>query len=101
MGYFTYSKCKVVSLLWFAHFNMRICGDAQLLDCSLVVDHTSVLLILQVNLIGQRSFFQWGGGGGVDKTCHFLVPHFNCCNLKILMVIPIKILIKIVDLPWF
>ena len=24
MGKFTYSKCKVASLLWFAHFGMRI-----------------------------------------------------------------------------
>ena len=31
---FTNSKCKVVSLLWFAHSNMRICKGAQLLTCS-------------------------------------------------------------------
>jgi hypothetical protein len=41
--------------LWFAHFCMGICGDAQLLSCSRLVEHTSIPLILQVNLIGQRS----------------------------------------------
>jgi len=30
VGQFTYSKCKVGSLLWFPHFGMRICGGAQL-----------------------------------------------------------------------
>ena len=39
------SKCKVASLLWFAHFDMRIGEGAQLLSCSHVVDHTSIPLI--------------------------------------------------------
>ena len=33
---------KVDSLLWFAHFDMRICGGAQLFNYSFVVDHTSI-----------------------------------------------------------
>ena len=34
--------CKVASLLWFAHFGMRICGGAQLLSSPNLVDHTSL-----------------------------------------------------------
>ena len=45
MEQLTYSKCKVASLLWFAHFDMRVSGGAQVLTCSHVVDHTSILLI--------------------------------------------------------
>ena len=56
MGHCTYPNCQVVSLLWFAHFGMRTYGDAQLLSCCHVVDHISILLILHVNLIGQRCF---------------------------------------------
>ena len=40
MGQFMYSKCKVPSLLWFAHFGMRIGGVAQLLSCPHILDHT-------------------------------------------------------------
>jgi hypothetical protein len=47
----------VAILLWFAHFGMRIDGGAQLLTCSHLVHHTSIPLIFQVNLIGQRSCF--------------------------------------------
>ena len=54
-GQFTYCKCKVASLLRFAHVGMRICEDAQLLSGTHLVDHTSLLLISHVNLIGQRS----------------------------------------------
>lgn len=39
------SKCKVPSLLWFAHFAMRLCGGAPLLSCSHVVYHTSTCLL--------------------------------------------------------
>ena len=31
VGYFTYSKCKVASLLWFAHCGKRFFGSAQIL----------------------------------------------------------------------
>ena len=56
MGQLTCSKCKVASLLWFAYFVMRIYGGVQLLSCCHPMDHTSILLIFQVDLIGQRSF---------------------------------------------
>ena len=69
MGQFTYSKRKVASLLWFAHYGMRSCGDAQLWSCSHLVDYKSLMLNFQVNLIGQRTF--WG-----DKPWHFLVHRF-------------------------
>ena len=57
---------------------------AQLLNGSHLVDHTSILLIFQVSLIGQRFFL-----GGKKKTWHFLVhpPSFNCHSLKIQRVI--------------
>ena len=69
MGWFTYSKCRVPSLLWLAHFGMRSCTCAQLLSSSHLVDHTSIPLIFQVNLIGQR--FVSG-----DKAWPFLMQHF-------------------------
>jgi hypothetical protein len=56
MGYFTFSKCKVASLFWFAHFCKRVCGNAQLLNYSHLEDNTSLPLIFQVNLIGPGSF---------------------------------------------
>ena len=62
MVQFTCSKCKVTSLLWFAHFGMRIGEGGRVLSCSHLVDHTSIPLIIQVNLI--------------DKTRQFLVHHF-------------------------
>ena len=68
----TYYKCKVDSLLRFKYFDMIICGSAQLLSCSHLVTHTSILLIFKVNLIGQGSFLG-------AKTWHFLVhPIFQC-----------------------
>ena len=44
--------CKVASLLWLACFGMGVFGGAQLLSCSYPVDHASIMLIFQVNLIG-------------------------------------------------
>ena len=41
MGHFTCSKCKLASMLWFAHFGMKIGDGAQLLNCSHLVFHTS------------------------------------------------------------
>ena len=80
-GQFTYSKCKVADLSWFAHFGMRIGGGPQLLSCSHLVDHTSISLIFQVNLIGQTSFLG-------DKTWYFLcITSFNCYNVEIQRVI--------------
>jgi hypothetical protein len=38
MEHFTYSNCKVASLLWFAHFGMRICASANLSSCSHLVE---------------------------------------------------------------
>ena len=97
MRQFTYFTCKVTSLPWFAHFGMRICGDAQLLSCSHLVDHTRIMLDFHVNLIGPRSFWR-------DKTWHLLcISSFNCYssspvfqdpmnkshfNLKLFMKIP-------------
>jgi hypothetical protein len=66
MGQFTYSKCKVARLLWLAHVGMRICGCAQLLSCSHLMDHTRSPLVFHVNLIGQKYF--WG-----NKMGHLLV----------------------------
>lgn len=65
----TCSKCKVASFLWFAQFSMRIYGSVQLLSCSNLVDHTSIMLIFWMNLIGQRSFSK-------DLTWHFLIHPF-------------------------
>ena len=42
-------------LLWFAHFGMKIHGGAQLLSFPHPMDHRSILLIFQVNLIDQKS----------------------------------------------
>ena len=58
MEQFTYSKCKVASLLWFAHLCMRIYEDAQLLSRFHLVEHTSIPLIFQEKLMGQRSSFK-------------------------------------------
>lgn len=60
MGPFTYSECHNVhlSVLWSAHFGMRSCRDAQLLCCSHLLDPTSIVLIFQVNMISQGSFFE-------------------------------------------
>ena len=69
MGHFTCSKCKVVDLLWFVYFGMRIGGGAQLLSRSHVGEHTSILLISPVNFIGHMSFLG-------DKAWHFLVHPF-------------------------
>ena len=71
MVQFIYSKCKVTSLLWFAHFGTRIAESSELLSCSHLVDHTSIPLIFQVNLI--------------DKTRHFFlcITSFNYYSLKI------------------
>ena len=69
-------KCKVASFLWFAHFGMRICGGAQLLSCSHWVDHTSILLIFHVKLIGERSFW------GIKYDIFLCIPSFKYCNLK-------------------
>jgi hypothetical protein len=56
MGQFTYSKCNVASLLWFAHVGMRICGGAQILSCSLLVD-TNIMLIFQGDFDLSKGFF--------------------------------------------
>ena len=62
-------NAKVASLLWFARFGTRIDEGTQMLSCSHLVDHTYILLISQVNLIGQRSFLE-------NKTSHFFVHCF-------------------------
>ena len=41
--------------VWLAHFGMRIWGGAQLSSCSHLMNHTSITLVFQENLIGQRS----------------------------------------------
>ena len=48
MGYIICSKCKVTSVICFTHFGLRICGDAQLVSCSHLVDHTSIILIFSL-----------------------------------------------------
>ena len=40
----------------FAHFDTKIGEGAQLLSYSHMVDHMSIMLIFQVNLIGQKYF---------------------------------------------
>ena len=47
---------------------------AQLLSCSHLVDHTSILFIFHVNLIGQRSF--WGMKHGI----FLCIPALNYYN---------------------
>ena len=47
--------CNAASLLWFARFDMSSYGGAQLLSCSYLVNHTSIMLISQANLIGKMS----------------------------------------------
>lgn len=47
MGHFTHLDYKVASSSWFAHFDLRNCGDAQLLGCPHPVNHTSIPLIFQ------------------------------------------------------
>ena len=75
MGLFTYFKFKVGNPSRFAHFGMRIGECAQLWSCSHLVDHTNNLLILHVDLFGQRSLLG-------NKTRHSLVRNFfNCNNL--------------------
>ena len=75
MGQFTYSKCKLANLLWFAHLCINICGGAQLLSCSHPMYHPSIMLIFQVNLIGQESLLG-------DKT-----KHFSCTCLPSIAII--------------
>ena len=65
-------KSKVASLLWFVHFDRSIGGGAQLLRCSRLIDHTSIILISYLNMTAQRSISR-------DKTRHLLVHHF--CKL--------------------
>ena len=65
------------SLLWFVYFSMRICGGVQLLSCSSLVDHISISLILNVNLIGRRSFF-----GGIKHEFFFVQPFLQMLYLK-------------------
>lgn len=50
MGQFTYPNCRVASSLWCAHFDLRICGGAQLSGRPHPVDYTSILLIFQDDL---------------------------------------------------
>ena len=75
MGRFTYSKFKVANQSWFAHFSMRICGGAQLSNCSYLVDHKSIPLISHVTLIGQKSFWE-------DKNMAF-----GCASLPSIAII--------------
>ena len=49
--------------------NTRWLLHPHLLSCSHLMNHTSILLIFHVTLIGQRSFWE-------DKTWHFLVHPF-------------------------
>jgi hypothetical protein len=42
MEHFTYSKCKVGSLSWFADYGMRICEGVETSNCSYLVDPTSI-----------------------------------------------------------
>ena len=67
MGHFTYLKSKVASLLWFAHFGMRICGGAQLLNNFQLMDCRSIPLNFEVNTIGQRS--SKGIQHGISHAC--------------------------------
>ena len=63
------------SLLWFAHFTMRICGGMQLPSCSYLVDHISIPLIFQMNLIGNDPFWE-------DETWFFTILFFCIPSLK-------------------
>ena len=52
MGWFTYSNCKVASMLWFAHTGTKICEDTQLLSYFHLLHHTCISLTSQVNSSG-------------------------------------------------
>ena len=58
MWQFTYSQSKVANLLWFWHFGTRICKGAQLSNCSYLVDHTSILLMVKWIWLARGLF--WG-----------------------------------------
>ena len=75
MGHSTNYICKVANLLWFVQFGMRIGGDAQLIGRSHPVDHTSVLLIIQLNLGSPKASF-FGGGVDYNKIKMFIHAHF-------------------------
>ena len=49
MRQLTYTEGKVASMLWFAHFDMKIYGDAELLSCSHLVGYTSKCLFSKWN----------------------------------------------------
>ena len=85
LGQFMCSKCKVASLLSFAHFGMKIHGGAQLLSCSRVMDHTIIMLFFHTILIGQRSF------GEIKHVIFLCIPSFNYYNLDIqrITIVPI------------
>ena len=70
MGQFTYSKCKGLDYCGWHMCGMRICGCAQLLSCSHLMDYTRSPLVFHVNLNGQRSF--WG-----NKIGHLLVNPYH------------------------
>ena len=81
----------MASLLWIAHFGMRIYGGS----CSHLVDHTSILLIFQVNFIGHRSFFR-------GKIWRFLMHTFlHFLNLKNQRVVHAKIFCQNSSSPMF
>jgi hypothetical protein len=77
-------QCKVASLLWFAHFGMRICEDAQLLSCSHLVDHQAFHPFSKWNWLR----FNWSkvilGGYNMAFMC---ITSFNFYDLEIQRVV--------------
>lgn len=67
MGQFRLSKCNMVSLLWFAYFNVNICRGAQILSCSHVNLKTCPWKLQQSTSIEMHS----------KQPCH------NVQNLKV------------------
>ena len=66
---------RCASLLWFAHFTMRICGGMQLSSCSYLENHISIPLIFQMNLIGNGPFRG-------DETWIFIILFFCIPSFK-------------------
>ena len=96
MGQFTYSKCKVFGLMWFAYFSTRICGR-----CSTIELFSSSGSHKHSEHVPCEFWLVKGPFWGMKFGFLLCIPSLNCCNLNIQRVTHAHFPFKIAHLPCF
>ena len=74
---FTYSKCKVVGLLWFAHFGMRDLWRCSIIELFPSSESHKRFAHLPSEFDGSKVFL-----GGFNMAFFLCTPSFKCYKLK-------------------